>query len=88
MVASEARTFLNDGEHYDSLHATLPDVTFWVRHARQLNGSVLELACGTGRLSIPMAETGVPVVGIDLSEIYLSRARLKGSAWQNPGHRV
>lgn len=79
MATLELRTFLNDGEHYDSLHASLRDIEFWVRQARQAGGSVLELACGTGRIAIPIAETGLSVVGIDVSDAYLSRARLKSA---------
>jgi SAM-dependent methyltransferase len=57
----------------------LRDIEFWVRQAQQVGGSVLELACGTGRIAIPMAETGLPVVGIDVSDVYLSRARQKSA---------
>lgn len=76
---THTRTFFDDGEHYDALHAGLRDIDFWVRHARQVGGSVLELACGTGRIAIPMGETGLPVTGIDLSDVYISRARLKSA---------
>lgn len=74
------RTFLNDGDHYDAVHAGMPDVPFWVQRARAVGGNVLELACGTGRLSLPMAEAGANVVGIDVSEAFLSRARRKATS--------
>ena len=51
------------------------DVSFWQRLARAAEGPVLELGCGTGRISIPVARTGVPLVGIDRSEPMLARAR-------------
>lgn len=51
------------------------DVPFWRTLARQCDGPVLELGCGTGRISIPLARAGVPVVGIDRSEAMLARAR-------------
>jgi len=38
---------------------------------------VLELACGTGRLTIPVAQSGVEIVGLDLSPSMLARARTK-----------
>ena len=44
------------------------DLPFWRTVARQVGGPVLELGCGTGRLSIPLARAGVPIVGIDRSE--------------------
>jgi SAM-dependent methyltransferase len=40
-------------------------------------GSALELAIGTGRIAVPLAERGVPVVGIDLSEAMVARLRAK-----------
>jgi SAM-dependent methyltransferase len=51
------------------------DVRFWQAFARREGGPVLELGCGTGRVIIPVARTGVPVVGIDRSEPMLSYAR-------------
>jgi SAM-dependent methyltransferase len=38
---------------------------------------VLELACGTGRLTIPIAQSGEEVVGLDLSASMLEHARAK-----------
>jgi SAM-dependent methyltransferase len=40
-------------------------------------GRVLEFAIGTGRIAVPLAERGVPVVGIDSSEAMLARLREK-----------
>ena len=51
------------------------DLPFWRTVAQQMGGPVLELGCGTGRLSIPLARAGVPVVGIDRSAPMLARAR-------------
>ena len=51
------------------------DVPFWRTLALQSEGPVLELGCGTGRISIPLARAGVSLVGIDRSEAMLSRAR-------------
>jgi SAM-dependent methyltransferase len=50
------------------------DVPFWQRVALEADGSVLELGCGTGRISIPLARAGVAIVGIDRSEPMLARA--------------
>lgn len=61
------------------------DVRFWQEMAQRAKGFVLELGCGTGRVTIPVARTGVHVVGIDRSAGMLAharrrtrRARLKG----------
>ena len=41
---------------------------------------VLELACGTGRLTIPIAQSGVEIVGLDLAPSMLVHARTKAEA--------
>jgi SAM-dependent methyltransferase len=41
------------------------------------SGAVLEVACGTGRVAIRLAQDGVSVVGIDLSAAMLDVAREK-----------
>src|SRR6266571_9563297 len=40
-------------------------------------GAALELGIGTGRIALPLAERGVPVHGIDLSEAMVARLRAK-----------
>jgi SAM-dependent methyltransferase len=51
------------------------DVPFWTRLVRQTGGPVLELGCGTGRVLVPVARTGVALVGVDRSAPMLARAR-------------
>jgi ubiquinone/menaquinone biosynthesis C-methylase UbiE len=51
------------------------DVAFWERLAAAQNGRVLELGCGTGRITIPVAKTGARLVGIDRSTPMLARGR-------------
>ena len=53
------------------------DVPFWRNLAIHAGGPVLELGCGTGRISRPLAHAGVHVVGIDRSEAMLTRARTR-----------
>ncbi|MFN2604211.1 MAG: class I SAM-dependent methyltransferase [Gemmatimonadaceae bacterium] len=64
-------------ELYDSvtLYRTRPDVNFYVEEARALDGSVLELGCGTGRVLIPVARLGKEVTGVDNSPRMLARCR-------------
>ena len=51
------------------------DVSFWRRLAAAQDGRVLELGCGTGRITVPAARTGAHVVGIDRSSPMLARGR-------------
>jgi SAM-dependent methyltransferase len=44
------------------------------------DGGALELAIGTGRIALPLAERGVRVAGIDSSEAMLARLREKPGA--------
>ena len=53
------------------------DVPFWRNLAIHCGGSVLELGCGTGRISLPLGRAGVPLVGIDRSSPMLKRARAR-----------
>ena len=41
------------------------------------NGRALELGIGTGRIALPLAQRGVPVHGIDLSEAMVAKLRAK-----------
>ena len=50
------------------------DLPFWRTLAQRIDGRVLELGCGTGRLTIPLGRAGVRVVGIDRSVPMLARA--------------
>jgi SAM-dependent methyltransferase len=55
--------------------SVVEDVPFYLDEARRSGGPVLELAVGTGRIAVPIAASGVPVVGVDLSEGMLQVAR-------------
>lgn len=60
------------------------DVAFWRRVAGKAGGAVLELGCGTGRVSQPLARAGVNLVGIDRSAPMLDRARKQLLRSSNP----
>jgi len=60
------------------------DVGFWQRVAARAGGQVLELGCGTGRISIPLARSGVDLVGVDRSEPMLARARARAARIRAP----
>jgi SAM-dependent methyltransferase len=66
-------------ETYDASVADWPgEIDFYrgmVEKAKTLDGTVLELACGTGRVAIRLAQTSASIVGIDLSAQMLEVAR-------------
>ncbi|HLG51421.1 MAG TPA: class I SAM-dependent methyltransferase [Chloroflexota bacterium] len=56
------------------------DIPLWTALARRTGGPVLELACGTGRVLLPLARAGLAVVGVDVSAAMLAAARAKVQA--------
>lgn len=50
------------------------DIPFWLRMTAAVDGPVLELGCGTGRVTMPLAHEGVRIVGVDRSGEMLVRA--------------
>lgn len=53
------------------------DIHFYIEYAKNMKGHALELACGTGRITIPMADEGIKVVGLDISKEMLEVANKK-----------
>jgi SAM-dependent methyltransferase len=53
------------------------DLLMIEQFAARCGSPILELACGTGRLLIPLARKGYEVTGVDISEAMLERARRK-----------
>lgn len=64
-----------------------PDLAFWAELCGEWGGPVLELGCGTGRISIPLARAGLEVVGVDLAEPMLAVARRRLEAEPAPVRR-
>jgi len=65
-----------DGPHYDRLFGP-GHVGFWLSQAEVSGGPILELGCGTGKLSIPLAKAGFSVTGLDISPALLRFAASK-----------
>lgn len=75
-------------ELYDAQYrAYREDLGFYRRLVEDHGGPVLELGCGTGRVTVEMARTGASVDAIDASEAMLERARARVRA-EELGDRV
>jgi SAM-dependent methyltransferase len=64
-----------DGAWYDAEYVHIGgDISHYTKVATSTAGPILELACGTGRLTFPMALAGATVHGIDLAQPMIDRA--------------
>ena len=71
---------------YDVVYSYVrSDIPFYVETVKRHGGPVLELGCGTGRVTVPIAEAGVEIVGLDISKPMLdvAMANLAESSAQN-----
>ena len=50
---------------YDSFVRVDFDIEFWRQEAKEANGHVLELMCGTGRIGMPLIKSGISYTGVD-----------------------
>jgi 2-polyprenyl-3-methyl-5-hydroxy-6-metoxy-1,4-benzoquinol methylase len=64
------------GEFYD-LFADNSDIPFFLECARRTGSPILDLASGTGRVTIELAREGFEVVALEQSESMLAAARKK-----------
>src|SRR5260370_4502074 len=70
-------------DYYDEspvVGGRLQDVAFYRDATREFGDPVLELGCGTGRITMALAEAGKRVTGLDLSDRMLERAEKKRAA--------
>ena len=81
-MTDDNRSLYSDPWHYDlfsGAYATGDFLEFYRRQVARYGQPVLEIACGSGRLTIPLAEDGAHIAGLDLSEEMLRLARLKAA---------
>lgn len=62
-------------KYYDFDHAFTVDIDFYLDFAKQCQPPILELACGTGRVLIPLAKAGFKIYGVDICENMLEVCR-------------
>ncbi|RJO63782.1 MAG: class I SAM-dependent methyltransferase [Myxococcales bacterium] len=76
--------YYDDAILYDYHHRHYRrDLAFYAALARQAKGPLLELGCGTGRLTLPMAREGTRIVAVDINPNLLDRLRRKLSQKTN-----
>jgi SAM-dependent methyltransferase len=78
-IREEPPSIYDMAELYDAIVQPGPCEAFYREEARRCGGPVLELACGTGRLTLPLALDGHEVVGLDLSRSMLAAAVRKAA---------
>ncbi len=76
MKKIDSKPLYRDGRHYDIQHSNFKkDIPFYLDQARKYGDPILELACGTGRITIPIANEGFNITGLDISEGMLEKAK-------------
>jgi len=68
-------------EYYDAspIVTRRGDLTFYVNVAKEFGDPVLELGCGSGRVTVTVARAGFKIMGLDLSQKMLEQAMEKVS---------
>lgn len=69
-----------DADVYDGLNTFLSDLQFyrkWLPESK--DAKILELCCGTGRLTLPIAQDGYNICGVDYTSSMLERAKVKAA---------
>lgn len=67
-----------DADIYDGMNTDIADLPFYSRWLKEKkDGKILELCCGTGRLTIPLVQEGYTITAVDNSPSMLAQAKAK-----------
>ncbi|WP_299246785.1 class I SAM-dependent methyltransferase [uncultured Aquimarina sp.] len=67
-----------DANVYDGMNTDLTDLEFYLKWLpKNKDARILELCCGTGRLTIPIAKEGYNISGVDITSSMLKQAKAK-----------
>jgi SAM-dependent methyltransferase len=70
----DEKSYQVSAKYYDDAYAKKQDLTdlpFYVELAKTNGGPVFEIACGTGRILLPIARVGIEIHGLDYSAAML-----------------
>ena len=75
----------DSGVVYDTQYETLyePEIRTLTTLARRQQGAILDFCCGTGIVTVPLAATGLEVVGVDIAPAMLEQAKTKAEGREN-----
>ncbi|MEM6686839.1 MAG: class I SAM-dependent methyltransferase [Bacteroidota bacterium] len=69
-----------DAGIYDGMNTNMDDLQFYKKWMPEdTNARILEVCCGTGRLTIPIAKDGHHITGVDYTKSMLEEARSKAA---------
>ena len=69
-----------DANIYDAMNTNLDDLYFYKRWLPEnKDARILELCCGTGRLTLPIAKEGYDITGVDYTPSMLAQAKNKAA---------
>lgn len=67
-----------DAHIYDGMNTDLTDLKFYQKWLpKNKDARILELCCGTGRLTLPIAKKGYNISGVDITSSMLEQAKTK-----------
>ncbi len=67
-----------DAHIYDAMNTDLTDLKFYEKWLpKNKDARILELCCGTGRLTLPIAKEGYNITGVDITSSMLEQAIVK-----------
>src|SRR4030042_1847463 len=78
MKTRDCQNLYREGRHYDLINRDISDdIPYYFAQMRRFGEPILELASGTGRITIPALEAGFEIMGLDLSMSMLCHAKKK-----------
>lgn len=76
----EVGDLIYDANIYDGLNTFLSDLQYYKKWLpKNKEAKILELCCGTGRLTIPIAKDGYNICGVDYTPSMLEQAKVKAA---------